>query len=83
MPHRITMRFALSVTRSRSFEAPVVISPKISSSAVRPPRVIASLSISSPRDARPRSSLGNETVRPPAWPRPMIVTLCTSSVCSR
>jgi len=31
----------------------------------------------------PASSLGKETVRPPAWPRPTIVTLCTSSVCSR
>ena len=44
MPKRMTICFAVAVTFSRSFEAPVVISPKMISSAARPPSVIAILS---------------------------------------
>ena len=45
MPKRMTICLAVSVTFSRSFEAPVVISPKTISSAARPPRVIAIVSV--------------------------------------
>ena len=41
MPYRITIAFAVWVIFSRSFAAPVVTSLKTSSSAARPPRVIA------------------------------------------
>ena len=44
MPKRITICFAVSVTFSRSLEAPVVISLKTISSAARPPSVIAIVS---------------------------------------
>jgi hypothetical protein len=44
MPKRMTICFAVAVTFSRSFDAPVVISPKTISSAARPPRVIAIVS---------------------------------------
>ena len=46
IPKRITICFAVAVTFSRSFDAPVVISPNTISSAARPPSVIASSSIS-------------------------------------
>ena len=58
MPKRITICFAVSVTFSRSLEAPVVISPKTISSAARPPRVIAIVSVSSARLVRNLSSVG-------------------------
>jgi hypothetical protein len=53
---------AVSVTFSRSLEAPVVISPKTISSAARPPRVIAIVSASSARVVRNLSSVGSEIV---------------------
>ncbi len=44
MPKRVTMRRATSVARSMSFPAPVVTSPspKVISSATRPPNSILS-----------------------------------------
>ena len=62
MPKRMTICLAVSVTFSRSFEAPVVISPKTISSAARPPRVIAIVSLSSARVVRNLSSVGREIV---------------------
>ena len=62
MPKRITICFAVAVTFSMSLEAPVVISPKTSSSAARPPSVIAIVSFSSARVVRKRSSCGIEIV---------------------
>jgi hypothetical protein len=50
------------VTFSRSFEAPVVISPKTISSEARPPSVIAIVSVSSARRVRNLSSVGREIV---------------------
>jgi hypothetical protein len=50
------------VTFSRSFEAPVVTSLKTSSSAARPPSVIAIVSCSSARVVRNLSSVGSEIV---------------------
>ena len=44
MPKRMTICLAVAVTFSRSFDAPVVISPKTISSAARPPSVIAIVS---------------------------------------
>ena len=58
MPKRITICFAVSVTFSRSLEAPVVISLKTISSAARPPSVIAIVSVSSARVVRNLSSVG-------------------------
>lgn len=55
--------FAIFVARSRSLEAPVVTSPSFMiSSATRPPRNMARLSIISLLDCRNRSSLGMESV---------------------
>ena len=62
MPKRMTICFAVAVTFSRSFEAPVVISSKTISSAARPPRVIAIESSSSARVVRNLSSCGMEIV---------------------
>ena len=62
MPNRITIPFAVSVTFSRSFDAPVVISLKMISSAARPPSVIAMLSVSSARVVRNLSSPGSAMV---------------------
>ncbi len=58
----MTIAFAVAVTFSRSFAAPVVISPKTISSAARPPSVIAIESVSSARVVRKRSSCGMEIV---------------------
>ena len=58
----MTMFFAVAVTFSMSFEAPVVISSKTISSAARPPSVIAIESVSSARVVRKRSSVGIEIV---------------------
>ena len=46
MPKRMIICFEIDVTFSRSLAAPVVTSWKTSSSAARPPSVIASCSIS-------------------------------------
>jgi hypothetical protein len=62
MPKRMTICFAVAVTFSRSFEAPVVTSENTSSSAARPPRVIAIVSSSSARVVRNLSSVGSEIV---------------------
>jgi hypothetical protein len=58
----MTICLAVSVTFSRSFEAPVVISLKMISSAALPPRVIAIVSSSSARVVRNLSSVGSEIV---------------------
>ena len=62
MPNFITICLAVAVTFSRSLEAPVVISPKMISSAARPPSVIAIESSSSARVVRNLSSWGIEIV---------------------
>ena len=62
MPKRMTICLAVAVTFSRSLDAPVVISPKMISSAARPPSVIAIVSSSSARVVRNLSSLGSEIV---------------------
>ena len=81
MPKRVIICRAVAVTFSRSFAAPVVISSKTSSSAARPPSVIAIWSMSAEREVRNRSSVGSETVRPSAWPRLTIEILWTWSQC--
>src|ERR1700744_3180571 len=58
MPKRITICLAVAVTFSRSLEAPVVISPNTTSSAARPPSVMAIVSSSSWRVVRNRYSVG-------------------------
>jgi hypothetical protein len=58
----MTICFAVAVTFSMSFEAPVVTSLKTSSSAARPPRVIAIVAWSSARVVRNLSSVGSEIV---------------------
>ena len=75
--------FDVAVTRSRSFAAPVVTSWKTSSSAARPPSVIASSSMSADFVVRYLSSVGSEIVSPSAWPRETIVILWTGFVFSR
>ncbi len=75
--------FAVDVTFSRSFAAPVVTSWKTISSAARPPSVIAIWCMSALRVVRYLSSVGSEIVSPSAWPRETIVILWTGSVCSR
>ena len=75
--------FAVAVTFSRSFAAPVVTSWKTSSSAARPPSVMASSSMSADFVVRYLSSVGSEMVRPSAWPRETIVILWTGFVFSR
>src|SRR5213082_2864232 len=72
--------FEIEVTFSRSFAAPVVTSWKTSSSAARPPSVIASWSISADFVVRYLSSVGSEIVRPSACPRETIVILHTDPV---
>ncbi len=62
IPKRITICLAVAVTFSRSLEAPVVTSPKMISSAARPPSVIAIVSCSSARVVRNLSSPGSEIV---------------------
>ena len=62
MPKRMTICLAVAVTFSRSFDAPVVISPNTISSAARPPSVIAIVSCSSARVVRNLSSVGSEIV---------------------
>ena len=62
MPKRMTICFEVAVTFSRSLEAPVVISPKMISSAARPPSVMAMLSCSSAFVVRNLSSCGIEIV---------------------
>ena len=62
MPKRIVICLAVEVTFSRSLAAPVVISLNTSSSAARPPRVIAIWSSSWARVVRNLSSVGIEIV---------------------
>ena len=64
MPYCVTMPRAMSVQRSMSSDAPVVISPNTSSSAVRPPSSIAIESSSSVRVRRYLSSVGRASVQP-------------------
>ena len=52
IPKRMTIAFAVDVTFSMSFDAPVVISLKTISSAARPPIVIAICSSSALRVVR-------------------------------
>ena len=62
IPNSVTMRRAISVARSMSSCAPVVGSPNLNSSAVRPPSNIAISSCSSRRERRSRSSVGSTSV---------------------
>src|SRR5205823_14400987 len=52
IPHSVTIRRASLVALPMSSEAPEVMSPKMSSSATRPPRMTAISSLSSLRDTR-------------------------------
>ncbi len=75
---------AICVTRSMSFWAPVVDSPKMSSSAVRPPSNMAELVA----QGRPRHEVlvgfgGNANVQPSARPRAMIEILWIGSALGR
>ena len=83
MPYCVTMPRAMSVQRSMSSDAPVVISPNTSSSAVRPPSSIAIESSSSLRVRRYLSSVGRASVQPRARPRATIETLWIGSVPSQ
>jgi hypothetical protein len=82
MPYWVTMSRAVAVALAMSLDAPVVKSPIVSSSATRPPSIIASWSMSSPRDTRYLSSVGSDRVQPSAdAARGMIDTLWTGSAC--
>ena len=81
MPYCVTMARAIFVARSRSFEAPVVMSSQKISSATRPPMNTASSSRISPSELSTLSSLGMDSVYPSARPREMMLILCTGSAC--
>ena len=66
MPYCVTMARASCVAFSMSLEAPVVISPKMSSSAARPPHSTAILSLASWRVVRKCSSSSTCIVKPSA-----------------
>ena len=68
------MAYAILVTRSRSFSAPVDTLPKVSCSDTRPPSVEAISSMSCSRVVICRSS-GRYHAAPRALPRGIIVTL--------
>ena len=74
---------AMLVAFSMSLAAPVVMSPKTTSSAARPPSVMARLSMSSLLVVRNLSSVGSEMVKPSAWPRLTTEILWTGSVLGR
>lgn len=87
-PICVTMARAVRVTCMKSFEAPVVTfsSPKMSSSAMRPPSATAMTfsryeRLYSP-DSR-RSSLGAKKVSPPAPPRGTMLIFVTGSYSGR
>ena len=56
---------------------PLEMSPETISSAIRPAMVVAIRSSISLRRRLSTSVLGNDIVEPSAWPRGMIVTLCS------
>ena len=62
MPYSVIMPRAIWVAFSMSLAAPVVGSWKMSSSAVRPPRSMASWSSISARETRNLSSVGSALV---------------------
>ena len=61
--------------------APVEMSSETISSAIRPAIVTAMMSSNSLRLRFNTSSFGRYIVEPKAWPRGMIVTLCSGCVC--
>ena len=81
MPNSQTMRRAISVARSMSLPAPLVICRRNSSSAMRPPIRIAICASRNSRVCVCRSPSGSCIVTPSARPRGMIVTLCSGSAC--
>ena len=62
MPYWVTMARAILLARSRSLEAPVVMSSQKSSSATRPPMNTASSSFISESEFKTLSSSGMERV---------------------
>src|SRR2546422_996606 len=83
MPNSQTMRRAISVARSMSLPAPLVIWRRKSSSATRPPMRMAICASRNSRVCVCRSPSGNCIVTPSARPRGMIVTLCSGSAPGR
>ena len=75
IPYSVTIARAICVACSKSFEAPVVWTLKIISSATRPPINPANCSFISSLDKSIWSSLGSAIMYPPARPRGTIVTL--------
>ena len=75
MPYSVTIARAILVACSMSLEAPVVGSPKTSSSAERPPMAKTSWAKSSSRLYMPLSSSSAVMANPPVRPRARIVTL--------
>mmetsp|Transcript_76507 Transcript_76507/g.221101 ORF Transcript_76507/g.221101 Transcript_76507/m.221101 type:complete len:244 (+) Transcript_76507:244-975(+) len=81
MPKFITMRLAKLVAWRRSEVQPAVtfLAPKISSSAALPPMSTSSRACNSKRRSEYFSRSGILQVMPRAFPRGMIVALCTGS----
>ena len=79
MPSSHTILAASSVARSMSFDAPLVIWPRHSSSATRPAMRIAIWASMKGLEWLWRSASGSCIVTPRARPRGMIVTLCSGS----
>ena len=79
MPNSHTILRAISVARSMSFDAPLVMCRRNSSSATRPPIRMAICASRYSRVCVCRSPSGSCIVTPSARPRGMIVTLCSGS----
>jgi hypothetical protein len=81
MPYFIAMLRAMAEARSRSFDAPVVISLKMISSAARPPRSPQISSVNLLFDVVYWSSCGRNQVTPSAEPRETMLILWSGSEC--
>ena len=83
MPYTATVLYAICVTFSKSFCAPVEIFPSMTCSAARPPSVMHIISISCCVVAR-RFSFGRYCAKPrAAEPRGTMDTLSKGSACSK
>ena len=83
MPHSQTILRAMSVARSMSLPAPVVMWPRNFSSAMRPPIITVIVASRYSFVCEYLSSDGSCIVTPSARPRGMIVTLWTGSASGR
>mmetsp|Transcript_6545 Transcript_6545/g.23763 ORF Transcript_6545/g.23763 Transcript_6545/m.23763 type:complete len:557 (+) Transcript_6545:137-1807(+) len=81
IPNVVTICLAIDATWLRSLLAPVVTSasPKITSSAARPPRAPTTRAKICCLEIKDGSSPGMNHVKPLAWPRGIKVTFCTGS----